>query len=272
MVAIVLLFSVGAVLYYSPVLAIKTLKVDGMSYLKEDQLTSLVQIPTGATFFRVDSKAIVERLQAEPWIQDVGVKRVFPSTLVVQIKERQPIAIVEVSSFQESTGKGLWLVSDDDHWICEMSTLTPKQLVQLLGSIPKISINNQGAAVQAGPISKDDVANAGVLNVLSIVGQLTPAFLGQIQSFTANDAISTSFTMKDGLEVSFGVAEDVPAKQKVIEAFRKEYGEALEYINVRVADKATIKTKGDAQGSSTSTSNSTSTSTSASGNASGNAG
>jgi cell division protein FtsQ len=89
----------GAVwlLYFSATLAARGATVTGVGYLTEEQVVTAAQIPVGQPLVRVDLGAVESRVRALPAVRSVTVTRAWPDQVSIDIVERTPVAVVEVS-------------------------------------------------------------------------------------------------------------------------------------------------------------------------------
>jgi cell division protein FtsQ len=85
------------------------------------------------------------------------------------------------------------------------------------------------------------VSDEGIKNALTIITGLSPEMLTQIRFISAPDRVKTTLTLRNNVEVAFGTAEDVAAKEKVVLALLKEHEGRIVYINVRVVDRVTYR-------------------------------
>ena len=77
-----------------PVLAVRTVQVYGAGMLPEDVLRESAGIEVGTPLLRVDVDAAEERVAALPQVASVAVARGWPSSVVITVVERVPVAIV----------------------------------------------------------------------------------------------------------------------------------------------------------------------------------
>jgi cell division septal protein FtsQ len=91
------------------------------------------------------------------------------------------------------------------------------------------------------PKTGDAAADEGVLNALAIINAATPEMRALIRSISAPDRVKTMITLTNNVEVAFGAAEDIGAKEQVILRLLAEHEGTITYINVRVADRATYR-------------------------------
>jgi cell division septal protein FtsQ len=91
------------------------------------------------------------------------------------------------------------------------------------------------------PKTGDTADDEGVLNALAIINAATPDMRALIRSISAPDRVKTMMTLTNNVEVAFGAAEDIGAKEQVILRLLAEHEGTITYINVRVADRATYR-------------------------------
>lgn len=80
----------------SPRFAITSIEVTGETHLTGDQIRAAIPVALGDNVFATNLGAISASLRAMPWIASVDVHRVLPHTIVVEITEHKPVAIVEL--------------------------------------------------------------------------------------------------------------------------------------------------------------------------------
>jgi cell division protein FtsQ len=112
--------------------------------------------------------------------------------------------------------------------------------VSELAQWPPIKEVAQSASPQIGA----KVADEGVLNALAIVNGFTPDMIALVRSISAPDRVKTTIALTNNVEVAFGAAEDIEAKEQVIRTLLTEHEGKITYINVRVADRATFRATG----------------------------
>jgi cell division protein FtsQ len=85
--------------------AIDSVEVRGARRLDADSVRALVPARTGDNVFAVDTTAVEARLIDDPWIAKARVRRELPRTLVVEVTEEAPSALLELD--------GLYLIGAD---------------------------------------------------------------------------------------------------------------------------------------------------------------
>ena len=81
-------------IYGTPVLGVRDVKVVGAQLLTPGQVREAVGVPADEPLARVDLDHVRARVRAIPAVDRVVVRRSWPSTLVVEVVERTPVAVV----------------------------------------------------------------------------------------------------------------------------------------------------------------------------------
>ena len=226
-VAAVLVLVFGSIFVYrSNLLDVRAVTVSGVEHLTDQEVTQLAAVPDDSTLLRLDTEGICSRLEEHPWVQSATISRQFPHTIKIQVTERTPSAAVKISS------KSIWVVSTDGAWLSAATTEDWKNYRRIVG----VDTN------MAAPVAGSEVTDEGILNALAIFDQASPELVDKIKSISAESAVKTSLTLKGGVEVAFGVAEDMELKEADIWALLEKYEGKISYINVRVPDRPTYRT------------------------------
>ncbi|MTE14004.1 FtsQ-type POTRA domain-containing protein [Nocardia sp. CT2-14] len=88
---VVVLIALGLVAWFTPLLSVRTVQVDGLAAVPEQQVLDALQVPDGLSMMRLDTNAMAERVSHLPKVRSVRVQRVFPSTVQVTVVERTPV-------------------------------------------------------------------------------------------------------------------------------------------------------------------------------------
>lgn len=90
----------------SPRFAVTDVEVVGNERRPADVIGSESGIAVGANVFALDLDAARAKLLADPWIADVTLARRLPGTILVQVTERKPAAIVALGDTYLATVEG----------------------------------------------------------------------------------------------------------------------------------------------------------------------
>ena len=86
-----------SVLLSADYLAIKEISVRGVKELTEQDILALANIEPRANILSVSTDAVAKKISANPWVKQIYVGRELPDRLVLDVRERTPIALVKQS-------------------------------------------------------------------------------------------------------------------------------------------------------------------------------
>ena len=92
---------------HSPRFAITRIDVRGNHHLTTDQVLADLPAHAGDNVFATSLDGIVRELRAEPWIARAEAHRILPHTIVIDVVEREPVAMADLG--------GLYLVDATGH-------------------------------------------------------------------------------------------------------------------------------------------------------------
>lgn len=79
-------------------LAVREVRVEGLSQLTRGEVLEQLALPDDATLLSVRTAELEKRLLAHPWVKEARISRVPPHTLEVSITERRAAALVRTAS------------------------------------------------------------------------------------------------------------------------------------------------------------------------------
>jgi len=89
-------FFVTQLLLASDLFRVEQVTAQGNSRLTEQQIAALSDIQVGINTFSLDLGLIGRKIEENPWVQQAHVRRIFPRQVVINLKERQPVAIINL--------------------------------------------------------------------------------------------------------------------------------------------------------------------------------
>lgn len=182
----------GAV--YSPVLALKTVRVEGASRVSVSSVQNAVKDQMGTPLALIDFDKITRSLAKIPLIRSFVTETVPPNTLVIKIAERAPIGSLATSSG--------FSVVDPAGVVIETSPQRAKGL----------------PLIELGSASRHSQAFTSAVGVLLA---LPADLLGQVDTVTAQTADDVTLTLTGGKSVVWGSAEQSDLKARVLAAMVK---------------------------------------------------
>jgi cell division protein FtsQ len=82
------------VLYGTSLLGVRVVRVQGNTLVTADEVRGAAQVPPGAALASLDLGAVAARVRQLPPVRDAKVTRDWPSTVVIEVTERVPVAAV----------------------------------------------------------------------------------------------------------------------------------------------------------------------------------
>ena len=89
-------FFVTQLLLASDLFRVEQVEVQGNGRLRKGQVVALSDIETGINTFNLDIGLIGRKIEENPWVESARVQRIFPRQVMINIEERQPVAIVNL--------------------------------------------------------------------------------------------------------------------------------------------------------------------------------
>lgn len=103
-------------LTHSPRFAVTAIEVNGTHALGADDVRGRLAVHLGDNIFLAPLAASEQALAAEPWIASVRVHRELPHTIVVDVTERVPAAVVDLDGLYLADAAGhLWKRAATEH-------------------------------------------------------------------------------------------------------------------------------------------------------------
>ncbi len=100
-VGLVALCAVGGFAAYryaqtANILALSNVRVDGCGHSDPSAIETIVRRDFPANVLQINLKQLRARLEQEPWIRRVELRRVLPASLIIHVQERVPSVIAEI--------------------------------------------------------------------------------------------------------------------------------------------------------------------------------
>lgn len=94
---LVILIAAGLTLFlHSSYFTIQNIKVEGLQQIPQIEIERLMTSAKGQNLVLVDQESLEKKVTLHPLVKSVRFKRQFPQTLIAQITERTPVALVVV--------------------------------------------------------------------------------------------------------------------------------------------------------------------------------
>ncbi|MBN2366458.1 MAG: FtsQ-type POTRA domain-containing protein [Calditrichaeota bacterium] len=76
----------------SNMFVMNTIKVEGNQWVEDKEILALAALKPGIRLFQVPKKQVSERILKNLYLRGVSISRSLPSTLIIAVQERQPVA------------------------------------------------------------------------------------------------------------------------------------------------------------------------------------
>ncbi|WP_449385349.1 cell division protein FtsQ/DivIB [Cellulomonas soli] len=194
----VLLGALGWLLLLSPVLALDVdeVVVDGAgAVVAVDAVMAAVAPYDQTPLPRLDTVGLRDRVLEVPGVREAKVTRVWPHGLKVQLVAREPVAAVPAAAGEPA---GFALLDMDG-----------------------VQVGRVDAAPEGLPVVDVPVGDARTLGaVLQVLEQLPADLLAQVGGVSAQTQDTVTMTLRDGVRVDWGSAQDTALKVAVLTALR----------------------------------------------------
>ncbi len=201
----------------SPRFSIRNVRVEGTQRRSAEQVAETAGLKMGANIFSADPERTRIRLLQDPWIERASIKRKLPSTILVEIVEREAAAAVAI-------GPELYLCTHEGEPFKRIEPGDPSSLTVITGLSPEELAQDRARAIKR-------IRNA--LELLADYEQRGPSKrlpIGEVA--LAKDGTARLIVGKDGVTIELGVA---PYRQKILRAAR-----VLEEVERRHASPSVV--------------------------------
>jgi cell division protein FtsQ len=217
--AAVALVAVGWLLFAGPLLAVRSLQVDGLRILPADQVREAALIDRGTPLLRVDVAAAEARIARLPQVASVEVTRGWPDSVVITVVERVPVAIVGPPG--------------------------ERSLVDADGVLFDIVTGEPPAGVVPLEVPDPRPGDATTLAALTAVSALPVGVRDGVAGAEATSPDDISLTLDDGTVVLWGDASRSAAKAAALGALIEKLAsgdlEPAETIDVSTPDAVVLR-------------------------------
>lgn len=188
---LVLFVGVALIVLASPIVAVRTVQVEGAKYADAALVRSVSDSLKGKSVLTVDTKTAVERLESDPWIKSARITTSLPSRVLIQINERIPVAwFLGVDNRAR--------VIDEDGLVLSVVEGRPTQYMWIDGTGPNLTAGASSAATYRA---------AGQL-AMSLPSELAP----MVKHLGVAGSEQITMTLKTGTVINFGAPVDMRNK------------------------------------------------------------
>jgi cell division protein FtsQ len=86
--------------------AVKTLKFPSLRHASEESLQARAALAMGVNLFSIDLSEVEHKVAEEPWVKEAHARRELPSTIVVDVVERDAACVVALNALYLADARG----------------------------------------------------------------------------------------------------------------------------------------------------------------------
>lgn len=175
--------------FFSSVLTVKQVDVEGEDQLTREQVLAAADVPTGAHLAQLDLGAIRTRVAGLAAVKHVDVSRDWPDGLLIRITERREVAVVEIG--------GAYHAMDSDGVLFKSYARPP-------AALPRV--------VADAAIGSDALAEAA-----RVIASLPRGLAARVEHVGVRGVDHVTLAMRGGATVIWGSDAQSAVKAEVLE-------------------------------------------------------
>ena len=205
-----------------PYFQIKEISVRGLRELTEKDVLATAGIKPAHNLLAINTDAVIRRVSANQWVESIYVGRELPNKLVLDVKERTPLALVK---------------QDNDFCLMDAEGFVFKKL----GKSDEVDL-----PIITGVDEKEEIKSQlllGTLNLLKTVSKSSQyAYLGTVSEVHVDNVFGLSLISSTGLYLKLGTADfEKKLKQlKLVLADLENRGMKNGYLCIDLSDDAKV--------------------------------
>lgn len=224
----------GWLLWGTSLAGVRQVRVTGTAILTEQQVREAAAVVEQTPLLRVDTGAVAARVGALPPVAAVQVRRDWPDTVLVEVRERTAVAAVPVTGAPGGTGAAG--AAGAGAAACE-----PRQKCFLLidaAGVGFLTVPDEPADLPMVVLAEPGPDQPDTRAALTVLAALTPQLRAELTALTVTGPASIQLTLASDRTVLWGEPTDNQDKARVATVLLERDGEvidvsALEVVSVR---------------------------------------
>jgi len=221
-------YGIVAFVLQTPVLSIDRLIVHGNVHLSTEEALSLVDGLRGENIFLADLKQWRNALLASPWVKDVTLRTVIPSTIEITISERTPMALGRIDGH-------LFLIDDEARLIAEYGAEYAHFDLPVIDGLLHQTSN--------GPEAIDDQRSQLTMRVMNDL-ETQPRIVSRISQIDLSNPSNVVVILDDDEAlIHLGVYQFADRLQSYLQMFTalREKVPHIDYVDLRFGDRVYVR-------------------------------
>lgn len=222
--AVVLLLA-GWLLWGTSLAGVRQVRVTGTEFLTPEQVRDAAAVVEQTPLLRVDTGAVAARVAGLPPVAAVQVRRDWPDTVVVEVRERTPVAAVPVTG-AAAVGAGCEPGQEQCFLLLDGTGVGFRTVPEQPGDQPMVVVPDPGPD------------QPGTRAALAVLAALTPELRAELTALTVTGPAGVELTLASDRTVLWGEPTGNADKARVATALLEREGQvidvsALEVVSVR---------------------------------------
>lgn len=215
---LLLLMGIGLFFFLSSAyFRVATVTVTGNVKLATQDVVQAAALPAKANLWQVNLAEIKRRVEAQPWVKEAVVRREFPGRLVIEVKEREAIAVVpNNNTFFVIDGDTRVLAVVDNYYGLELPVLTGVRSEEWRVGL---TVNSEPLAAGLAVITAIDAAHRSLLAEVHVAARDDGT--SDVTAYTTDHAtvLLGAFRSTDGdlvrrkVQALAGILDDIAASK-----------------------------------------------------------
>lgn len=236
-------WTLNTLVYENKSFAIQNVEIETDGVIAVDQLRRWCAVRPGENLLALDLARVKHDLELAPMIQAVSVERVLPGTLKIRVKEREPVAQINVVRAGAAAADVLVFQLDAEGYV--IVPLDPRQravpLDRVDDQLPRLSGFNYNDLRPGRKI--DSLQSQAALRLITAFDRSPVAGLADLKTIDVSQRDTLVVTTTRGSEVTFGL-EDFPGQLRrwqvtIEEALR--HNQAIATLDLAVTNNAPLR-------------------------------
>lgn len=163
---------------------LKNIRVVGNKFLEKEEILSDANLHSGIKLFSVKKDSLISKILNNKYLEGVSVSRSMPSTLIISVQERQPVA---------------FLVDQNIYMVDQTGIMLPKKPMMSEDNLPLIT------GLSVAKLLQNRKPLLDVLKLMRKVEEVDPGLFRFISEIHLNNKKTPCFYLiRGGAKVEFG--------------------------------------------------------------------
>lgn len=217
---------VAWLLLFSPVLAARQVRVEGVPHDSVPAVRARAGVPLGRPLLRIDTRAVRSRVLASGGLADVRVSRSWPSTVVITADRRVPVLVLKNPQGELK--------------VVDAAGVAYAPVDHAPSGLPVVTVRRAGPGGAGAPATVDREALAAAVGLVAV---LPDRLATTVRDLTLTPPEGISFRVGK-TTVQWGSGEDPETKLKVVQSLLASSGVRQHggTIDVSAPDSPVVRT------------------------------